>query len=67
MKATSVIMAAVLALQVNALFAGNKNSYETPVTNEHSSNSLISFAPTTPVEATFENDTTLTDYADWLP
>jgi hypothetical protein len=67
MKATIIIVIAVLALQMNVLFAGNRNSYDTPVTKDNSSNSLISLAPTTPMEANFEDDATLTDYAAWAP
>jgi hypothetical protein len=67
MKATIITMAAVLALQMNVLFASSKSFSETPVTNENSSISLISLTPTTPVEATFEDDATLMDYAELAP
>jgi hypothetical protein len=67
MKATIITIAAILALQMNVLFAGNGNSYGTPVTNENSSNILTSLAPTTPVEANFEDDALLTDYAALAP
>lgn len=60
-------MAALLALQMNVLFAGNRNSYDTPVTKENFSNLIISLAPATPVEANFEDDATLTDYAVLAP
>ena len=53
MKVTTVIMTAVLALQMNVLFAGNRNSYDAPVTTKNSSNSLASLAPATPMEADF--------------
>jgi hypothetical protein len=62
MKSTTIIIAAVLALQMNILFAGSKSSYETPVTNENSPLSLISLAPITPLEATFDDNATLTVY-----
>ena len=67
MKATTIIIAAVLALQVNVLFAGSKSSYESPVTNENSSGSLISLAPITPAEATFDDNVTLVDYTILAP
>ena len=63
MKAIILIIVAVLALQVNVLFAGNRNSYENPVTKENFSNLLIFLAPTIPLEANFEDEATLMDYA----
>ncbi len=53
MKATTVILAAVLTLQAGILFAGNDNI--APVSNENSSISMISLVPATPAEATFED------------
>lgn len=53
MKATSMILTAVLTLQIGGLFAGN--DAVTPVTEMNSTASLVSIAPTTPVEATFED------------
>jgi hypothetical protein len=53
MKATSVIFAAVLTLHAGILFAGNDNI--SPAANEISSISMISLAPATPAEATFED------------
>jgi hypothetical protein len=50
MKTTTLILAAVLALQVNILFAGNDVA-SAPATNSYSS---VSLAPVTPTEATFE-------------
>ncbi len=67
MKATTIIIAAVLALQVNVLFAGSKSSNEPPVTKENTSISLISLTPITPVEATFEDNAILTDFAILAP
>jgi hypothetical protein len=67
MKTITITIAAILALQVNVLFAGNINSYDTPVTNENSSNLMNSLAPTTPLEASFEDDATLTDYTLLAP
>lgn len=54
MKATTLIIAAALTLQVNFLFAGN-DIVSAPVSNE-SNISLASLAPVTPGEATFEED-----------
>ncbi|MEI7501152.1 MAG: hypothetical protein WCK84_11980 [Bacteroidota bacterium] len=54
MKATTVIMAAVLTLQGSILFAGNESS-AVPVRNESYASTLIMLAPTTPLEATFED------------
>jgi hypothetical protein len=51
MKATTIIIAAILSLQVNVLFAGNYE--ESPTVNS-------ALAPVTPGEATFE-ETTLTN------
>jgi len=51
MKTTTIIIAAVLALQVNVLFAGNESA-SAPAATE---NTLIALAPATPVEATFED------------
>ena len=56
-----IIIASVLALQMNVLVAGNECT-STPTTNESANTALISVAPTTPMEATFENDTN--DIAD---
>ena len=58
MKATRIIIAAVLSLQVSFLFAGN-NKTSLGVYNEAVSNNLNILAPVTPGEATFE-ETTLT-------
>ena len=52
MKTTTIILAAALALQVNVLLAGNSAS--SPVTTESSVITMNALAPTTPMEATFD-------------
>ena len=52
MKATTIIIAAVLALQVNVLFAGNDTA-SAPVTNENTTTTLTSLVPTIPSVADF--------------
>jgi hypothetical protein len=56
MKATSIIIAVVLTLQVNLLFAGNKDTKST-ANNETSFCPTCILAPVTPTEATFEETT----------
>ena len=51
-----IIIASVLALQMNILVAGNECT-SSPTSNESANTALISIAPTTPMEATFESDT----------
>ncbi|MCX6268866.1 MAG: hypothetical protein NTW16_16190 [Bacteroidetes bacterium] len=53
MKATTIIIAAILSLQAGNLFAGNEIS-SAPVTNESVTLTLAALAPVTPLEATFE-------------
>ena len=53
MKTTTIIIAAIFTLQASMLFAGNDN-ISIPVTNETSAIILTALAPSTPVEATFE-------------
>ena len=68
MKATTIILATVLALQVNVLFAGNRNGYETPVTNRKLPESPLSFwHPATPNEADFEEAVVMNDFANLAP
>jgi hypothetical protein len=55
MKATTIILAAVLSLSMNVLFAGNDG---TSVNSE--TNSVLTLAPSTPSEATFEDITNAT-------
>ena len=57
MKATTIILAAVLTLSMNVLFAGNDGA---TVNNE--TYSVLTLAPSTPSEATFEemNEATAT-------
>jgi hypothetical protein len=59
MKATTIIIAAVLTLQTGILFAGNETC-SAPLSSENTS---ITLAPTTPFEATFEEVVTLADAA----
>ncbi|MCX6286958.1 MAG: hypothetical protein NTY96_07575 [Bacteroidetes bacterium] len=54
MKATTIIIATILTLQLNVLFAGNKST-SAPVYNENTITTIVSLAPTTPNEATFED------------
>jgi hypothetical protein len=54
MKAKSIIIAAVLALQINVLLADNNNSSAPAVIVNNSVNAM-SLAPATPMEATFED------------
>jgi hypothetical protein len=56
MKAKSIIIAAVLSLQVSFLFAGN-NEPESTANNESSFVTISTLAPVTPGEATFEETT----------
>ena len=56
MKAKSIIIAAVLSLQVSFLFAGNTETTSS-ANNESSLNSISTLAPVTPGEATFEEPT----------
>jgi hypothetical protein len=53
MKATTIIIAAALALQVNVLFAGNDIN-STSVANANNTITLTSLAPTVPAEADFK-------------
>ena len=66
MKATTIIVAAVLSLQVITLIAGNNFSPLTPNSDANSSCCVV-IMPTTPAEATFEDDVTLTDFVVLAP
>jgi len=66
MKATTIIIAAALALQVNVLFAGNDINV-TPVANASNTLILTSLAPNIPVEATFEDAIDMIDFASLAP
>jgi hypothetical protein len=66
MKATTIIIAAALALQVNVLLAGNDIN-STSVANANNTITLTSLAPTIPVEATFEDAVTTIDFASLAP
>jgi hypothetical protein len=68
MKATAtIVIAAVLALQVNVLFAGIEKTLSSPVANASATITLTSLAPTVPVEATFEDAINMTDFASLSP
>jgi len=56
MKATTIIIAAVLSLQVSFLFADN-NEAASSANNETSFGTISTLAPVTPGEATFEETT----------
>ena len=60
MKSTTTILAAVLTLSINVLFAGNEKARMNTETNSFQT----SLAPSTPAEATFEdaNDATATAF-----
>jgi hypothetical protein len=59
MKATTIIIAAVLSFQVSFLFAGNNEARPT-FNSESAPLNMSTLAPVTPGEATFE-ETTLTN------
>jgi hypothetical protein len=63
MKATTILIAAVLSLQVSILIAGN---VLTPGSEANSSCCII-LVPITPAEATFEGDAPLMDVAALAP
>jgi hypothetical protein len=56
MKAKSIIIAAVLSLQVSFLVADNNETAST-AKNENSFATIYALAPVTPIEATFEETT----------
>jgi hypothetical protein len=67
MKAIATfIIATILALQVNVLFAGNDIT-STPAANAIAAITLTSLTPTVPVEATFEDAIDMTDFASLAP
>ncbi|MCX6244262.1 MAG: hypothetical protein NTU98_06100 [Bacteroidetes bacterium] len=63
MKATTIILAAVLTLSINALSASNDRS---PLNNVMNSMN-VSLAPSTPSEATFEDITYMTAAVNLAP
>ncbi|MCX6285294.1 MAG: hypothetical protein NTW31_13790 [Bacteroidetes bacterium] len=65
MKATTIIIAAVLTLSANVLFAGNENIPAT-VANTNTTMSITALAPEVPAEADF-NDAFLVDYTALAP
>jgi hypothetical protein len=66
MKATTVIIAAILALQVNILFAGNE-TVSAPGTTDNTLISAAILAPVAPVEATFEEAILINENANLVP
>ncbi len=66
MKTTTIILAAIFTLQVGILFAENDN-ISTSVINETSAITLVSLAPSTPVEATFEEIITVNEMVSLVP
>jgi len=52
MKSVKIIIAIALTLQIGILFAGNESL--TPIMEVNSTASMMTLAPSTPVEATFE-------------
>jgi hypothetical protein len=64
MKAKSIILAAVLALQINVLLADNTNS-SAPAAIVNYSVSTLTLAPATPMEATFEESVIINDFAEF--
>ena len=63
MKATTIILAAILSLQVSFLLAGNNEAASGP-NNESNFCTICTLAPVTPGEATFE-ETTFTSAFDY--
>ena len=56
MKTTTIILAAVLSLQINVLFAGNEHSpANVNSTREETTLNVSALFPDTPAEATFED------------
>jgi len=66
MKATSILIAVVLSLQVSYLFANN-DFPPVILNNEDNATYCIALDPTTPREATFEDAITVTDFSGLLP
>lgn len=61
MKATTIIITAVLSLQISVLFAGN-HEISPIVNNETVSYDMRTLVPVTPDEATFEDVNLLSDF-----
>ena len=66
MKATTIIIAAALTLQMNILFAANEIS-SAPVANANTTITLNSLAPSIPMEADFEDASAMIDFANLAP
>ena len=66
LKATTIIIIAVLSLQVSILFAGNTYPPITP-NKDASASCCVSLVTTSPAVAIFKEDATLTDYTGLAP
>jgi hypothetical protein len=66
MKTTTIIIAAVLTLSVNVLFAETNNE-SAPVSKSNTEIILTSLAPSLPSIATFEDAVTINDYGFLAP
>jgi len=66
MKATTIIIAAALALSVNVLFADN-NTTLAPLANANAVVTLTSLSPTLPIEADFEDAVAMVDFSVLAP
>ena len=65
MKTSTIIIAAVLTLQAGILFAGNDNA--PAASNDNSVITLVSIAPATPAEATFEEVAPINEFVKLVP
>ena len=66
MKTTITILAVVLTLSASLLFAGNETS-SSPVSNDNATITMAVLAPVAPIEATFEDFTTVNEIAALVP
>ena len=66
MKTTTIIIAAIFTLQAGILLAGNDN-ISTAVSNETPAITFAVLAPSTPVEATFEEMTLVNEALSLVP
>jgi hypothetical protein len=66
MKTTTIIIAAIFTLQASILFAGNDH-ISTPAATETSAITLTTLAPSTPVEATFEEMSPVNEMNSLIP
>jgi hypothetical protein len=61
MKTTVTILSAIFILQINFLFGNNDGSPSSSTNREPSSTTIISLAPLTPKEASFEEEVPITN------